>query len=156
MEIVLPKGDKSMFGPQISSEKPTNPAYGFGTSGRTSSTKLLFTKDQTENNVGLFGARSLSDSNLAKESRPGPGTYGCESSMGKQNDSKKNNSSAWKFGSSNRMSQWKGDFKEVYSVPGSELPRPASGWLGDAAAFSFGTSGRYEVGKGTPGSKPTF
>lgn len=184
MEIVLPKGDKSMFGPQISSEKPTNPAFGFGTSGRTSSTKLLFTKDQTENNVGLispgpiydvpsslgpqnasknesapaykFGARSLSDSNLAKESRPGPGTYGCESSMGKQSDSKKNNSSAWKFGSSNRMSQWKGDFKEVYSVPGSELPRPASGWLGDAAAFSFGTSGRHEVGKGAPGSKPTY
>jgi hypothetical protein len=24
-------------------------------------------------------------------------------------------------------------------------PRPATGWLGDAAAFSFGTSGRYIV-----------
>jgi hypothetical protein len=35
-------------------------------------------------------------------------------------------------------------------------PRPANGWLGDAAAFSFGTSGRYVVGAGTPGCTPTF
>jgi hypothetical protein len=35
-------------------------------------------------------------------------------------------------------------------------PRPASGWLGDAAAFSFGTSGRYIVGAGTPGCTPSF
>mmetsp|Transcript_22352 Transcript_22352/g.26915 ORF Transcript_22352/g.26915 Transcript_22352/m.26915 type:complete len:301 (-) Transcript_22352:531-1433(-) len=181
---LLPKGDKSMFGPQVSSTKPTNPAYGFGTSGRTSSTKLLFTKEQTGSNVGLvspgpiydvpsslglqmssknntapafkFGARSLSDSNLSKESRPGPGTYGYDGSMGKQIASQKNTSASWKFGSSNRWSNWKSDFKATYATPGSELPKPASGWLGDAAAFSFGTSGRHQIGQGNPGSKPTF
>ena len=35
-------------------------------------------------------------------------------------------------------------------------PRPATGWLGDAAAFSFGSSGRYVVGAGTPGCTPSF
>eukprot|EP00217_Crustomastix_stigmatica_P004419 CAMPEP_0183805902 /NCGR_PEP_ID=MMETSP0803_2-20130417/38290_1 /TAXON_ID=195967 /ORGANISM="Crustomastix stigmata, Strain CCMP3273" /LENGTH=295 /DNA_ID=CAMNT_0026050661 /DNA_START=118 /DNA_END=1005 /DNA_ORIENTATION=- len=175
---------KSMFGPQISSTKPSFPAYGFGTSVRMSSTRLFHTKEQTASNVGMvspgpiydvpsavgaqtssknvtapsfkFGARSISDSNLTKESRPGPGTYETEASLGRQTTSQKNTSAAWKFGTSNRWSNFKTDFKHNYETPGMDYPRPASGWLGDAAMFSFGTSGRHVIGMGNPGAKPSF
>mmetsp|Transcript_15967 Transcript_15967/g.22056 ORF Transcript_15967/g.22056 Transcript_15967/m.22056 type:complete len:302 (+) Transcript_15967:277-1182(+) len=175
---------KSMFGSQINSTKPTNPAFGFGTSGRTSSTKLFFTKEQSMHNVGQispgpiydvqsslggqisskntsfpafkFGARSLMDVNLAKESRPGPGTYAVEGSIGRQTASQRETAQSWKFGSSNRWASFKSDFKENYMTPGYDNPRLSKGWLGDASAFSFGTSGRHEVGQGIPGSKPTF
>lgn len=176
--------DKSMFGIQTVSTKPTFPAYGFGTSGRTSSTKLLFTKEQCASNVGLvgpgpiydvpgalggqisskhttfpafkFGARALMDSNLAKESRPGPGTYAVEGAIGRQTASQKPTAQAWKFGSSNRWSSFMSASKENPPTPGYDNPRPSEGWLGDAAAFSFGTSGRHQIGIGIPGIKPTF
>jgi hypothetical protein len=32
----------------------------------------------------------------------------------------------------------------------------SSGWLGDAAQFSFGTSKRYEIGVGIPGETRSF
>jgi len=175
---------KSMFGAQLVSTRPSFPAYGFGTSGRTSSTKLFFTKEQSANNVGLagpgpiydvpgalggqissknttfpafkFGARALMDSNLAKESRPGPGTYTSEGAIGRQTESRRHTASAWKFGSSNRWSSYHSEAKSQSATPGYDNPRPANGWLGDAAAFSFGTSGRYTIGQGVPGVKPSF
>jgi len=103
-----------------------------------------------------FGARSASDANLAKESRPGPGTYAFPDSLGNQFNSKKNTAAAWKFGSSNRWSNFKSDFKACYQTPGMDLPNLAAGWLGDAAMYSFGTSGRHVIGSGNPGSKPSF
>lgn len=175
---------KSMFGVQTMSTKPTFPAYGFGTSGRTSSTKLVFTKEQCAANVGLagpgpiydvpgalggqisskhttfpaykFGARALADSNLSKEARPGPGTYAVQGAIGPQTMSNKANAQSWKFGSSNRWSTYMSDSKGGSGTPGYDNPKPAHGWLGDAAAFSFGTSGRYTIGMGNPGIKPTF
>lgn len=173
-----------MFGQQVSSLRPSFPAYGFGTSKRMSSTRLFHTKEQSAKNVGMespgpiydvpsaigpqtssktvtapsfkFGSRSESDMNLSKEARPGPGTYETEESLGMQRTSQKNTSACWKFGTSNRWSNFKGDFKSSYETPGMVNPRPASGWLGDAAMFSFGTSGRYEVGTGIPGAKPSY
>jgi len=41
---------KSMFGSQILSARGTAPAFGFGTSDRTSLQKLFLTKEQTAGN----------------------------------------------------------------------------------------------------------
>mmetsp|Transcript_3929 Transcript_3929/g.6710 ORF Transcript_3929/g.6710 Transcript_3929/m.6710 type:complete len:307 (-) Transcript_3929:520-1440(-) len=175
--------DRSMFGAQVVSTKPNFPAYGFGTSGRTSSTKLFFTKEQTKRNLGLvspgpvydvssslggqisskcttfpafkFGARSLLDSNLAKEARPGPGTYPLQGSIGNQTESQRGTSTSWKFGTSGRWGNSKHGLSDGANAALVD-PKPASGWLGDAAAFSFGSSNRYVIGEGIPGCKPTF
>jgi len=174
--------DRSMFGPQVLSKKPNFPAFGFGTSGRTSSTKLFFSKEQSARNLGMtspgpiydlqsslggqissknstfpafkFGTKAMLDSNLAKESRPGPGTYPLGGSIGSQMESAKATATSWKFGTSNRwgVKDAGPDGANAQLVD----PRPTSGWLGDAAAFSFGTSKRYTVGEGIPGCKPTF
>ena len=173
-----------MFGDQILSNRNSNPKYGFGTAGRQSSFKLFHTKEQTAGNVGIvgpgpiydvpssvglqnnsrknsapayrFGARAASDANLQKEARPGPGTYAHTDSLGMQWNSKKNTSSAWKFGSSNRWTNFKSDFKPNFQTPGFTPPNLGAGWLGDAPMYSMGTSGRYVIGSGNPGSKPTF
>ena len=47
------------------------------------------------------------------------------------------------------------DFKDEFKTPGCFNPRPSKGWLGDASAFSFGSSRRHEIGIGVPGQKPT-
>ena len=69
-------------------------------------------------------------------------------------ESAKATATAWKFGTSAR---WGG---KQLGPDGANAqlvdPKPTSGWLGDAAAFSFGTSNRYVVGEGVPGCKPTF
>mmetsp|Transcript_15827 Transcript_15827/g.38529 ORF Transcript_15827/g.38529 Transcript_15827/m.38529 type:complete len:301 (-) Transcript_15827:345-1247(-) len=177
---------KSMFGSQVCSGRETAPAYGFGSSVRDSTTKMFLSREQVAQYVGKvgpgpiydvpssvgaqhssrkntapaykFGSRATSDYNLAKEGRPGPGEYGIgPMSVGPQFLSKKENSTSWKFGSGNRWSSYKDTRKEFDATPGMGLPALPSGWLGDAAMFSFhGGSKRYEIGVGIPGALPSF
>ena len=177
---------KSMFGSQVLSARETAPAYGFGSSERNSTTKMFLSREQVAQYVGKvgpgpiydvpssvgaqhssrkntapaykFGSRATSDYNLAKENRPGPGQYGVgPMSVGPQFLSKKENSTSWRFGSGNRWSTYKDARKEFDGTPGMGLPAIPSGWLGDAAMFSFFGSGkRHEIGVGIPGALPSF
>lgn len=176
---------KSMFGSQILSARETAPAFGFGSSGRDSTSKLFITKQQTATYVGKvgpgpiydlpssvgyqslskngtapaykFGSRATSDYNLQRVSLPSPGQYGAgPQSVGPQFLSNNPNATSWKFGSGNRWSKFVNQRKEFDETPGMGLPALSAGWLGDAAAFSMGASKRYEIGVGIPGSMPSF
>ena len=175
--------DKSTFGEQVMSTRVSQPRYGFGSSKRSTNSKLFYTKAYTESARGLsspgpvynipssighqatsrngtspsfkFGART--DVSGRKESPPGPGEYGtCKESLGPQATSNCKTGSSWKFGQSNRWSSNTQDFNAAFQTPGSLNPRPATGWLGDSSAYSFGSSKRHEIGKGNPGSNPSF
>jgi|AntAceMinimDraft_5_1070358.scaffolds.fasta_scaffold04121_3 hypothetical protein len=175
---------KSMFGSQILSARETAPAFGFGSSGRDATSKLFLTKEQTATYVGTvgpgpiydvpssigaqssskkntapaykFGARAASDYDLTKVSQPSPGEYGAgPESVGPQYLSKNENSTSWKFGSGNRWSKFVNQRKEFDETPGMGLPGLPAGWLGDAAAFTMGSSKRYEIGLG-PAATPSF
>ena len=173
-----------MFGPQLLSGKPTAAFYRFGTSVRAAATKMYTNKSSTNANLSMespgpvydlpgalgaqtlsksmtapafkFGMRPLSDANMAKENRPGPGSYGQPDSIGPQTSSLKNNTERYRFGKSNRWSDYSTDFKKDFSTPASaSTPRPTTGWLGDAPAFSLGRGKRYIFGEGFAGLKPT-
>ena len=174
-----------MFGAQVLSQKPTAGSYRFGTSVRQASTKMYLNKEQAVTNntsrespgpvydlpgalgsqplsksvtapTFKFGMRPLSDQNMAKENRPGPGSYGTVDSVSQQIVSLKNNSEKYRFGKSNRWSDYAKDFKKNFETPASaSTPKPTTGWLGDAPAFSLGRGSRYVFGEGFSGLKPT-
>ena len=88
---------------------------------------------------------------------PGPGRYEMPSSIGKQAMSSKSNSEKWRFPTANRWSNTKKDFSDHFGTPAARDFKPANGWLGDSAKFSFsGEAKRYGVGKGSPGVEPSF
>lgn len=175
---------KSMFGSQILSARETAPAYGFGTSGREATKKLFITKEQTASLVGQvgpgpiydlpssvgyqsdakkktapaykFGTKAELDTSTKKVTHPSPGEYGAgPPSVGPQFLSKNANATSWKFGSGNRWSKFANERKEFDETPAGGMPALPAGWLGDAAAFSMGTSKRHDIGTGGPGFIPT-
>lgn len=174
-------GTLSTFGEQVLSTKQTNPKHGFGTSGRTEKPydkawelRLLgrtspganyavpsgFGNQTLQANQTApayrFGGRQHSDVNLAKEARPGPGTYETYQGVGKQLLSPKKNAPTWRVGTGPRFGQYSPQIKDEYATPGPGDWKPPAGYLGDAPQYTFhGTAKRYDTRDKLPGQKPT-
>ena len=175
---------KSMFGPQYLSTKPTQPSFGFGTATRESTSKVFLSRKAKTDHIGkaspgpvynlkssvgkqiqshcesapafMFGKRHTKGGE-ENQKAPGPGKYEMPSSIGKQAMSSKSNSEKWRFPTANRWSNTKKDFSDHFGTPAARDFKPANGWLGDSAKFSFsGEAKRYDVGKGSPGVEPSF
>lgn len=98
--------------------------------------------------------RNAADYLLTKAPHPGPGTYECGASMGKQMHSHKMTSPNTKFGTGNRFSVTASGRVDV--TPAAGEVKPSAGWMGDAPAYSLhGKGKRYETGKGLAGWTPT-
>lgn len=188
----VPPKTSSMFGQQKLSTKPTTAAHSFGTAPRMPSEKLYITKAQLKKKAGNvspgplyntgssfgnqtgsknetapaygFGTKAnFEETGLAKEPRPGPGSYLAENSVGKQVKSFRRSEPTWKFGSGSRWGNYKpktgpdGVFKGEYATPAAGLPDLPAGYLGDAPKYSFfGKARRHETGVGGPGARPSF
>ena len=175
---------KSMLGPQYLSTKPTQPSFGFGTATRESTSKVFLSRKAKTDHIGkaspgpvynlkssvgkqiqshcesapafMFGKRHTKGGE-ENQKAPGPGKYEMPSSIGKQAMSSKSNSEKWRFPTANRWSNTKKDFSDHFGTPAARDFKPANGWLGDSAKFSFsGEAKRYDVGKGSPGVEPSF
>ena len=126
----------SSIGAQSSSRNHTSPSHKFSSRAH-------------------FESSDEGQASKAKGSRkvPGPGQYTALSSIGQQVKSQNKSSHRFGFGRSNRWSSLSKDFKEAYMTPGSTSARLASGWLGGAPSYSFGSSQRHQFRgkKSSPG-----
>eukprot|EP00959_Pyramimonas_sp_CCMP1952_P262366 5486039-Pyramimonas_sp.AAC.1 len=82
-------GLPSSIGKQGESTKLNDPVFGFGTSTRTGAQRIFLSRDHAKSDFGKCS--------------PGPSVYTGKSAVGRQPDSKKENSPSWVFSSEERF-----------------------------------------------------
>eukprot|EP00892_Ulva_mutabilis_P005897 jgi/Ulvmu1/367/UM001_0374.1 len=174
-------GDFSGFGEQISSKRWTEPRARMPKGTRTyklhEKAFLPFQRGQDAPAIDLEGSSSFGPQlpshkvtrpkysiprcppEPLRSFTPGPGSHGTEqhmeSSLNAQIRSKRATEARCRIGTQRRFQILAGAVQE--GCPGSLLPRPKKGWIGESSPqFSLNNAGqRYEVGKGFPGRTPT-
>jgi len=128
----------SSIGKQGDSTKGNSEAFGFGSSTRAGAARVFLSPEHAKSDFGKCS--------------PGPSVYSGKSAVGRQPDSKKENSPAWVFSSEHRF---KYDHVEraahvpgagQYNTIGSVGPQ-AESKKGNIPRFSFGSSNRDQRAK---------
>eukprot|EP00240_Pyramimonas_obovata_P016216 CAMPEP_0118932362 /NCGR_PEP_ID=MMETSP1169-20130426/10006_1 /TAXON_ID=36882 /ORGANISM="Pyramimonas obovata, Strain CCMP722" /LENGTH=302 /DNA_ID=CAMNT_0006875011 /DNA_START=144 /DNA_END=1052 /DNA_ORIENTATION=+ len=123
----------SSIGKQGESTKMNDPVFGFGTSTRAGAQRIFLSRDHAKSDFGKCS--------------PGPSVYTGKSAVGRQPESKKENSPSWVFSSEERFRYDHVDRAAhvpgagQYNTIGSVGPQ-AESRKGNIPRFSFGSSNR--------------